>query len=207
MTLSQKQIDEFKEIYKKKNPGKELTDEEARDAGQRLVGLVELVWDMGKEEAARAKRLKDEPDGFALDGTWTCRVCRNSLKDHNGWYDKYGMKCKLCQKALDDGIIPSFIFLNEDSYFTMWSMKYYFDLKHQTVKKMMKEGQLIAREILNEQGGVHEYVFLKKENPHCIRRYNAVRKSYDRNRKKKADAWERKMKKELLEEFRKNSTS
>ena len=44
MTLSQKSIDEFKEIYKKKE-GKELCDVEARDMGARLTQFVELVWD------------------------------------------------------------------------------------------------------------------------------------------------------------------
>jgi hypothetical protein len=123
------------------------------------------------------------------------------MNESNGWYDKYGMKCLLCQKALDAATIPSFVFLNDDSYFKMWQMNSYFELKYQTVKKMIREGKLVAREIMNNEDKVHEYVFLKKENPHFIRKYNAVRKSYDRNREKVHRGWAKKKKLELIKEY------
>ena len=201
MEFSQKRVDEMKKIYKDK--GRECSDAEAQEALRNLTGYFNLVWDMSKREAVRNKRLENEPEGFSIDGTYTCKACGSSMANSNGWYDKHGMKCLLCQKALNDGVIPSFIFVNDNSFFKMWQMKDYFELRHQTVKKMIREGELVAREILNDQGKVHEYIFLKKENPRCINRYDAVRKSYDRNHAKKSRVWEKKTKKELLEEYRK----
>ena len=66
----------------------------------------------------------------------------------------------------------------------MWHLKDKFGISTATAKKHIKEGKLKAREVLNDNGTVHEYVFLKKENPELIERYSPERKSYDRHRRK-----------------------
>lgn len=186
MALSKERIDEFKRIYKESN-GKELTDEEAADGAHRLTQLVELIWDLSQKDAARKKRLEKEPDGFPVDGQYSCLVCGNGINEQTGWYSWYGQTCLLCRKAITDGVVPAFICQHRDSYFAMWSLKSKFKLTHPAVKKLIKEEKLKARIILDEAGKPYEYIFLKKENPVLIERYNPVRKSYDRNQKKVSD--------------------
>ena len=45
MQLSQKAIDEFKEIYREEY-GKEISDAEARDMGTRLLRILEVIQDV-----------------------------------------------------------------------------------------------------------------------------------------------------------------
>ncbi len=198
-------LDKLAEELKKtaKEKGKEITDEEARDGANNLVGFFELMWECSKKDAIKKKRLEKEPEGFPVDGNYSCLVCGNSINETTGWYDWYGQTCLLCHKAVKDGIIPTFIFENRNSYFTMWGLDYSFKIKHMTAKKYIREGKLIPRTILNNEGKPYTYIFLKKENPGFVEKYNPSRKSYDRNRKKTLDAWERKTKKELLEEHKK----
>ncbi|KND51849.1 MAG: hypothetical protein ABA06_01150 [Parcubacteria bacterium C7867-001] len=200
MAVSDELIEQLKEESRKK--GEEMSDEDAREGAQNLVGFFDLLWEMSKKDSIKKKRLKTEPDGFPVDGTYTCLVCSNRIDETNGWYDWYGQTCLLCRKAVKDGMIPTYIFLHRNSYFSMSSLKYRFDIKHQTAKKYIKEGTLHPRIILNETGTPYEYLFLKKENPALIERYSASRKSYDRHNKKRAEAWSRKLKAEMLEDLK-----
>ena len=54
--LSKKAIDEFKVIYKEENGGKELTDAEAADAANRLLGFMEVLMKAAAREERRKRR-------------------------------------------------------------------------------------------------------------------------------------------------------
>lgn len=200
-------LDKLAEEIKKtaKEKGKEISDDEAQDGARNLVDFFKLLWDISIENAKKKKRLEKEPDGFPVDGNYSCAVCGISINESNGWYDWYGNTCLLCRKAIKDGIIPAFVCTDRDSYYAMWKLSSDFGIKFQTARKMIREEKFFPRIVLKNDGKPHAYIFLKKENPQLIdpKRHNAIRKSYDRNRSKKADAWERKTKKELLEEHRK----
>ena len=103
MTISDDGVQEFKRIFKEKY-AKDMTDEEAREAGENLVGLFEILLDMSQTEAALKRRLKKESDGFPVDGSYSCLVCGRSINETNGWYDWYGQTCLLCRKAIKDRI-------------------------------------------------------------------------------------------------------
>jgi hypothetical protein len=197
MAISDESVQEFKEIYEKKN-GKEISDAEAREAAENLAGFFNILWECSQREARLERRLKTEPDGFPVEGSFSCLVCGNGINETTGWYHWGGPRCLTCHKAIKDGVVPSFILKHRDSYYRMWKLKYSFDIKSQTAKKYIKEGKLHPRLILNENGTVHEYIFLKKENPALVERYNPTRKSYDRNRAKVSAKWGR----EAQEKFR-----
>ncbi len=203
MDLSHERIDEFKEIYKEKN-GKELSDEEAADAAYNLYGLVEIIWECAKRDTKRERQLKKEPEGFHInDGTYSCMICGNSVTGDQSWYDKWGIKCLLCQKAVKEGAVPGFVCRDHDSHYKMWELKSKFDIHPQTARKLIREGKLKARIIATADGKPHEYIFLKKENPELICRYSPERKSYGRNRKKEAARTTRQWKLEMMAEAKK----
>jgi hypothetical protein len=202
MAMSDKHVQEFKEIYEKKK-GEPVSDEEAREGAESLYRLFEILWDGAREDQARKNRLKKAPDGFELEGSYSCCVCRNTAHGVNHLFTKLGINCKDCYRALKDGTIPTYVAQNRDSYFLDWQLKSEFDIHPATVRKYVKDGTLKARIVRDENGRSHEHIFLKRENPALVQKYNPVRKSYNRNRAKVAAAWGRKAKAEWREEKKK----
>lgn len=189
MGLSKKAIDEFKEIYKKQYK-KELNDAEASEAANNLVGLFKLLYDCEVKELQRKHRLKKEPEGFHLTGgTYSCSICHRQVTGDESWYDKWGIKCLRCQKAVKEGSVPPFVCQDRDSWYAMWELGSKFGIKHPTARKLVRQGGLKARIVAYEDGNPYEYVFLKKENPDLIdpEKKSPARKSYDRNSNKVMD--------------------
>ena len=201
MTLSQKSIDEFKEIYKKEH-GEELSDDEASESAHNLVGFVNLLWKCAVRDTKKKERLKKEPDGFPVDGQYSCLVCGCSIDPETGWYDKWGQKCLPCTKAIKNGVIPAFVCRDHDSYYKTWELKDKFKIHPQTARKMVRAGELKARIITTEENKPYEYIFLKKENLQLISRYSPERKSYDRHRKKEDVRRAREWKIEMSEKIK-----
>lgn len=207
MSLSQKAIDEFKVIYKEKYD-KDLTDFEASEAANNLVNFFDLLIKCDIKDRRRQRRLKTEPEGFHVtDGSYSCAVCHRQVTSDESWYDQWGVKCLLCQKAVKDGIIPGFACKDHDSRYEMWELKSKFNIKYQTATKLIREGKLKARIVLTEDGKPYEYIFLKKENPRFISRHSPERKSYDRHRDKEDARRSRKWKEEMKWKLEKEKVS
>jgi len=186
MEISKKAVESFKKLMKDKY-NKEYTDREAYEGASSLLGFYNALIKSAESELRKKRKLKEFPKGFHVDdGTYNCRVCRRHVTGEESWYDKYGVKCMTCQKALDEGVIPSFICINNDSFYRTWELERKFGIKHQTARKFVREGSLKARIILNEEGKPYEYIFLKKENAHLVDpdRHSSARKSYEKYRKK-----------------------
>lgn len=203
MQLSEESIEEFKAIYKKKY-GTELDDAKARESARNLMNFVKALYDCWKTDIKRKWRLKREPKGFYLtDVTYSCMVCHATIAGEKTWYDKWGVKCLLCQKAIDTNAIPGFACRDRNSRYLIRELKSDFNIHSSTARKMVKEGKLKARIVMSEDGHPHEYVFLKKENPHLVHRYSPERKSRDRNRKKENARMERDWKLKIREDSKK----
>jgi hypothetical protein len=186
MSPSKETIQEFKEIFKK-DYGKELTDGEASESANNLVGLFRVLYESAKKEREREIRLKKEPEGFHLtDGIYNCCICHTQVEEDSSWYDKNGIKCLLCQKAVKDDLIPSFTCRERESWYGFWELENKFGIKHPTARKLVRKGKLKARIVPYENGNPYEYVFLKKENPDLVDpdRKSPARKSYDKNYEK-----------------------
>lgn len=184
MEISQKYLDEFKELYQKKE-GREISDSEAYEAASNLIGLVKILVDVSIEQQRRRQRLKKEPEGFLLDGSYDCSLCHRYPQNER-WYDWFGVTCPPCRKAVKDGIVPAFACQHRDSWYATWQLESKFGIKSPTARKLVRHGELIARIVPDENGKPLEYIFLKKENPKLIDpdRYSPARKSWDRNHDK-----------------------
>lgn len=165
MSLSKESIQEFKDIFLKEY-GKELTWAEAEESANNLVGLFSLLYKIDRRTERWKERLKNHPKGFQLDDgkIYNCSVCGRQIENLQTWFDQYGLKCKTCQRAVDDGIIPGSICENKDSWYQMWELDYHFRAKSPTVRKFIKNGALKARIVPSENGKPYFYVFLIDEN-------------------------------------------
>lgn len=200
MKFSDDLVSRAKEEFKKK--GTEMTDDEAQEALRSLAGFFDVLWQMSVKDTQRKNRLKKEPKGFPVESHHTCIVCYRSIDPETGWYDHNNQKCLSCQKAVDEGIFPAFICHHRKSFFLSWQLKDLFKIHPASARKLVREGKLIARVARNEQFNTNEYVFLKKENPQLIERYSPERKSYDRHRAKLAEESSRRLKAEMLKDFK-----
>lgn len=196
MQLSDERVAEFKAILEKER-GAPVSDEEAREQANNLARFADLIYEHVIEQMRRKRRLKSEPDGFDLGpGGYRCLVCRNE----GSWFSKWGQTCRLCYRAFEDGVLPGFVLQNDKSSFRTWELKHHFKLTHASIRKYVKDGTLKPRIILTEDGTPYEQIFLKKENPCLVQRYNPVRKSYDRNKNKVSKRNAREEAKKIKEE-------
>lgn len=164
MTLSREHIQELKDLIEKKE-GKEVAWSEAEEAGHNLVNLVQLLLEVGEKDWRRQKRLEKESKGFHLEGgPYNCRVCYAHISDEETWYDKNGIKCLNCQRALNKKVISQKVCKDRDSWYAMWELNSKFGIKTQTALKKIREGELKPRIIKDESGKPHYYIFLKKDN-------------------------------------------
>lgn len=164
MQLSNDRIQEMKDLLEKEHD-REFTWEEASDAAYRLIGLAEICSDSWKEDCRRKQELKESPKGFQLDGVgYTCAICHNGTRAGENWYDKWGIKCLTCQKAIDKKIIPGSCAKNENSWYSKYDLESRFNINHHTLKKFLKLGYLRARLVRSDSGKVHAYLFLIKDN-------------------------------------------
>lgn len=164
MALSEKSIQELKEIVKK-DYDKELSDGEATDMARRLVGIAEICYSYTLEELCRKKRLEGSPKGFHIEGIgYSCAICGDSISNNETWYDKYGIKCLLCQSAINKKIIPATAAKNRDSWYSKYDLESRFNINYHALKKFIKHDILKPRIILNEVGSPHAQIFLIKDN-------------------------------------------
>jgi len=99
--LTEKEIKEFKELLEKKT-SKEVSWGEAEEGARNLTNFVKLLYDQAVIDKKRQIRLEKEPKGFHLDGKgYTCAICRRTISNEEAWYDKWGIKCPICQKAIN----------------------------------------------------------------------------------------------------------
>lgn len=118
-----------------------------------------------EKEKALAKRLEDNPKGFHREEAgYTCSICGGSTPAGDNWYDKWGLKCLVCQSAIDKGEIPASLAKNKDSWYTKYDFERYFSIKGQTLGKWVRSGILNARTVSQYGNGVHTQVFLIKDN-------------------------------------------
>ncbi len=195
MKLPEEAIKEFQEIYKKEY-GEEIPYEEAADSARRLIGLVKLVYDGHQEDCRREQKLKEFPKGFLLDDAYSCSICGQTTRKNEAWYDKYGIKCLICQKGINRKEIPPSLAKHKDSWYSKLDMEMRFNLKTPTLRKWIRDGILKARSITNDEGRIHVQLFLVKDNkgflpPKKLTESHCVQENRDGGRWIHSEPWYR----------------
>jgi hypothetical protein len=114
-------------------------------------------------------KLEEFPKGFHLDGIgYTCAICGGSASNENSWFDKYGIKCMICQKAVDRKEIPPSIAKKKDSWYSKTDLEIFFNIKGPAVRRLIKQGVLKARNLTTDGRQIHHQLFLIKDNKETL---------------------------------------
>lgn len=164
MYPSEEKIKEFQEIYKKEH-GIKISYKEAADGAHGLLRFVEIIYEAWLEDERRKKKLKESPKGFHLEGRgYTCFICSANISDQETWYDKYGIKCLICQKAIDRKIIPATAASNKEGWYSKYDLESRFNLDRHALKRFAKAGILKPRVVPSVAGRPHAEIFFIKDN-------------------------------------------
>jgi len=173
--LSDKAIKEYKEIYKKKF-GKDISDAEAREQGERLLGFYKILFKQAETDLRRKKRMeKEKVKGFfleATDGVYTCGICHDNRPGNEIWWTPKGLSCADCQRNVEKKVIPP---LTWDSDHKIWfdggNLQYDYGLHSATIRKLERQGVLKGKDLVNKEGYKYFTVFLVKENQDFLKKY------------------------------------
>jgi hypothetical protein len=138
---------------------------EYSDEKYRMEQLARLGKEFEEEQKRRDEKLKENPKGFHLDGVgYGCFICGDHTKEGDNWYDEYGIKCLVCQKAIDNGEIPASLAKEKDSWYTRYDFEHYFNVTSPALRKWVKEGIVKSRTVSQYGKGVHTELFLIEDN-------------------------------------------
>lgn len=161
--MDKKHLADLKVLLEKEH-SKPMTDEEVRQAYSLVKLLAEATVKNAFIEADRLTKLKDSPKGFHLEESETCVLCRQLAVKENSWYDKNGIKCIPCQKALDKKLIPVSVIKNTESWYSKHDLESYFNIGQTDLNKYVKQGLLKKRIIPANEKTVHLELFLISDN-------------------------------------------
>lgn len=166
MAIKDKSLEKFREILERDSKRK-WSDDEVKDSVDRLTRFCTLIIDMYREEKLKEKKLEEFPTGYHLDdreGQYHCNICYKYITGEETWYDKYGLKCMDCQRNIDNGIIPGEICKNEDLWFKSWQLKSDLGIHPMTAKKLVREGKLKVKNLVDTTGKPYFQIYLISEN-------------------------------------------
>jgi hypothetical protein len=164
MEISKERLEELRRIFKEDFKA-DLTDQELHEAAFNLTGFYGTLAKMASKDIDNFLRLEKEPDGWPINVEWgTCSFCGCYMSMKESWFDKFGYKCKFCQRALREGVIPSSVCRNKGRRFSFDDLRDMFGIHQNTARSLVRKGELKARVILNDAGKPHFTVFLREDN-------------------------------------------
>ncbi|HLC87769.1 MAG TPA: hypothetical protein VJG66_01790 [Patescibacteria group bacterium] len=95
---------------------------------------------------------------------YNCLICHASISGETGWWDLNGVKCLACQKAIELGIIPSYVCRDRTSWYATYELVNKFKISPSVIGSMVREGKLKSRKIKAISGPTSFEIFLKQEN-------------------------------------------
>lgn len=149
------------------SPSKEFNWDHAMEMAENMLNIAQVLAPMEQEEQRRQRKLKEFPKGFHLEGRgYSCFICGSSCSQEETWYDKYGIKCMVCQGAVDRGEIPTSA-ADKETWYSRYDMESEFNANRHVVKRWVKEGILKARSV-KRNGYEHEQLLLIEDNKETL---------------------------------------
>jgi hypothetical protein len=145
-----------------------LTEKDGRKYQQEkwnMEGLKKLLEEFDAKKKRREEKLKENPKGFILDGKgYTCAICHHGTPEGDCWYDEYGIKCLVCQKAIDVGEIPASLAKDEDGWYTKYDIEKAFNVKGPALRSWIKKGIIKPRIVSHYGKGSWYELFMIEDN-------------------------------------------
>jgi hypothetical protein len=145
-----------------------LTEEEGKKFQEekwQMERMAKFMNEWKEEEKRRAEKLKANPKGFHLESAgYTCSICGDHTPEGDNWYDKWGIKCLVCQKAIDEGEISASLAKDKDSWYSSYDIESSFNIKSPTLRKWVRDGIIKTRAVSHYGQGVHTQLFLIEDN-------------------------------------------
>jgi hypothetical protein len=164
MEESEKGIQKIKEILEKQH-SREFTWEEATKAYRDMETFARIALAFAEKELKMQELLKQSPKGFYYQKEHgKCALCGDAAFGENSWYDKYGLKCTICQNAIDQKVIPGNLAKNRESWYTQYDLQSFFNISKKELIKYIKSGFLNDRVIHTASNKVHLQLFLLQDN-------------------------------------------
>ena len=150
-----------------KEHGRDFTPKEVSDVAELMYKLARLALDQVMDEAEWKQKLEGNPKGYAFEPKgYSCRLCNLGGSDVGMWYDKYGLKCMHCQKAVESGLIPGELTGDHESFYTDYDLKSFFNVQGkaltQWINKKIIKPRIISR--FGDPSAKHLRIFLIADN-------------------------------------------
>lgn len=160
-----KHFKEAKKVIDEAN-GIDATEQQVREVLHFLKSMAEISLEQMEKDFELAKRLKAEPGGFLMEADYGpgCCICGSPRGEVDRWYDKNGIKCMYCQRAVEQKLIPVNVATDRESYYSEQDLSKYFNLNGKVLTEWINGKLLTCRVIKNSKGGRHCRIFLMKEN-------------------------------------------
>ena len=140
-------------------------DQEETEGKREIEKFAQILYEITSEDIRRKDKLIANTQGFLFDRSgYCCSICDQSAPEGNSWYDKYGLKCMFCQKAINDKIIPGSVAINKEIWYSKAELVMYFNIKGADLKRYIKQFILKNRIVQNKKGKSHFEIFLIKDN-------------------------------------------
>lgn len=201
MKFSPESLEKLRKIFKE-DFNAELTDQELHDAAFNLTGFYDTLMKCAHKDVLNHLRLEKEPEGYRPEGEGFCQcnLCGYETPTADCWVDRNGLKCKFCQKAINDGVISGPICRNKEKWFSFDKLKEKFGIHPATARSLARKGELKARVIPNDSGKAHFTVFLREDNYEFLKIEKDTPRSDMEDYDKQVAEWAEQYKKKMVEQ-------
>ncbi len=140
-----------------------------------LVRLSITLAQFHGKELLRKRKLNEFSERYFLesedDNSFKCSICDQWHRGRDTWYDKYGMRCDVCQMNIKNGVISAKLCKYKKRWFSSDDIRYRYGIVASTMRKLIRLGELKGIELKDRDGKPYLTVFLKKDNEWFLERY------------------------------------
>lgn len=139
-----------------------------RFGNSNAVNLARLMAEIEGKQISRRKRFEKEPEGFILENHgnsyYTCKLCYRSHKGNEMWWLPDAILCLDCHRNLREGVYQAEILTNDKIWFSSWDVEQEFGMHNATVRKHVRNGDLVPRELKDSNGKTYYTIFIAEDN-------------------------------------------
>lgn len=174
--------EDIRKLLVKKDPKPKKVLDPAKLEKYNYANAVQLARMSAEFEAKnrlRLKRYEKEPDGFIYEphsqNYYTCNLCHKSIRGNETWWLPKAILCFDCKRNLKEGVFPIEIFEDYKLHFHDWDLEHEFGLHPATIRKFVRNGELVTRDLKDSEGKTYYSIFMAEDNINFFKTHERVR--------------------------------